>query len=41
MKQPKIIKDMLKAIQDIPVCPKSVETNLYYLIMKHKSDKDK
>lgn len=37
----KLIKDVMEENKDIPVCPKSWETNLYYLIIKHKSNKDK
>lgn len=36
MKQPKLIKDILEEIQDIPVCPQSREVNIYYLFMQSR-----
>ena len=34
----KQIGEILEDIRDMPVCPKSGEVNLYYIIQKHIED---
>ena len=35
------IKEIIKSIEHIPKCPKSGESNLYYLIKQKYNGKDK
>ena len=35
------IKEIIKSIEHIPKCPKSGESNLYYLIKQKENGKDK